>query len=72
MLSILNHMGLFSRKPTLKAIKVTRNRRDPRPKKRWEWDGLVCFAHTKSEARAEFKQHRQIKRLPIGAIVTQR
>ena len=36
---------------------------------KWTWDGLTCWTHTKSEARARFKNHLGLKRLPVGAIV---
>ncbi len=37
--------------------------------KTWRWDSHKTTAHTKSEARAQFKAKLGLKRLPIGANV---
>lgn len=49
------------------AIAVDELMPDMRPK--WTYDGWECRAHTKSEARAEFKRILGVDRLPVGAKV---
>ena len=39
--------------------------------KRWRWDNHTTIAHTKSEARSQFKKKLGLDRLPIGANVVQ-
>jgi hypothetical protein len=54
--------------PPSKPIEPKRN---GKLKRTWVYLGLQADAHTKSEARAEFKRLTRLKRLPIGARVWQ-
>lgn len=62
--------------PVLTTVSMPSPRPDPKPKRQWlyEWQPgfVMCvIAHTKSEARAELKRRLKLKRLPVGAVVTQ-
>lgn len=53
-----------------RAPQAKRTPRSGRELQKWLWDGLMAMALTKSEARAQFKRERGLKRrLPIGAVV---
>jgi len=67
--------GYWGRDRPAKPLAVTATvdrpaKRPGKPMAEWTYDGLCCRAHTKSEARAKFKQFDGLKRLPVGAVVT--
>ncbi len=71
MRSILQWFGLAGIKSRLNKIEVERVQ-ETKPVKdmpEWAYQNLRAKAHDKSAARAAFKKHLGLKRLPVGAVV---